>query len=523
MPGIAIGGVVKDESGAPIAGARVEVLRPAERDGGIELRLHRRRGHDRRHGPMAGRPRTRQPGRRERPDPGTAVPRDRRAAAAQPRRRDHPEAGLDDQGPRARCPAPADRRREQSGCEWIEPMTTKTDAGGAFVLENCKPGRVGRHGAGRGLRARPAGGPPRGPARAGIPPRAGAHDARPGRRPERQARGGRDHLSRYLAGPPLPSSSGRHRPGRPVRMARARRATPSFSASPRPATSPAGDVALPPTGAIQVITLDPELVISGRVTDAATGRPVPAFRLIRGLVFSNNPRAAVEGITANLTALIRGIVSEQPAAALDVQEAAAFTGGYTTKFDGAYAGYAVRVEADGYKPTDSRIFRPGEVCADVRLRPDPHRGRRPPHGCRPPPRRPARGRGPVALATPEHPLVFETELTAFSRGNGMSIAKTGPDGRFSFDKPGGAYLLAAMSDDGYAEATPEGRGKPGRACAETLGQDQGPGADRPSTGRGPDHRLGPPRRSPRRARRGERILPASRRGPTPRATSASTG
>src|SRR5262249_36010182 len=57
-----------------------------------------------------------------------------------------------------------------------------------------------------------------------------------------------------------------------------------------------GGVALPPTGAEQVITLDPELVISGRVTDAATGRPVPAFRLIRGVVFANQPQPAEEGI-----------------------------------------------------------------------------------------------------------------------------------------------------------------------------------------------------------------------------------
>ena len=31
-----------------------------------------------------------------------------------------------------------------------------------------------------------------------------------------------------------------------------------------------------------VVTLDPELVISGTVTDAVTGQPVPRFRVIRG-------------------------------------------------------------------------------------------------------------------------------------------------------------------------------------------------------------------------------------------------
>ena len=32
-----------------------------------------------------------------------------------------------------------------------------------------------------------------------------------------------------------------------------------------------------------VVTLDPELVISGSVTDAVTGKPVPRFRVIQGL------------------------------------------------------------------------------------------------------------------------------------------------------------------------------------------------------------------------------------------------
>ena len=41
-------------------------------------------------------------------------------------------------------------------------------------------------------------------------------------------------------------------------------------------------VALSATDREQVVTLHPELVITGRVSDADTGRPVPKFRLIRG-------------------------------------------------------------------------------------------------------------------------------------------------------------------------------------------------------------------------------------------------
>jgi beta-lactamase regulating signal transducer with metallopeptidase domain len=192
-------------------------------------------------------------------------------------------------------------------------------------------------------------------------------------------------------------------------------------------------VAISPAGPEHTITLDPVLVISGRVTDAATGRPVPSFRVVQELVFSNSPR--VDWLE---------------------QQAAAFSDGqYTIKQSEPYAGYAVRIDADGYKPADSRVFGPGEasltfdfaltraaaadLLSGVVLRPDG---------------RPAAG-AEVALATPDHPLLFEMEQFRFSRSNGMSFAKTGPDGRFSFGKFDGPFLLAAMSDDGYGEATPE--------------------------------------------------------------------
>ena len=90
-------------------------------------------------------------------------------------------------------------------------------------------------------------------------------------------------------------------------------------------------VSLAPDAAEQTITLDPALVISGRVTDASTRKPVPSVRLVNGLKFSNNPRVIWM-----------------------VQDSAEFTDGrYTIKHDEPYDGYAVRVEAVGYKPADS--------------------------------------------------------------------------------------------------------------------------------------------------------------------------
>jgi Carboxypeptidase regulatory-like domain len=191
-------------------------------------------------------------------------------------------------------------------------------------------------------------------------------------------------------------------------------------------------VALAATGAEHLVNLVPELIMSGRVTDAATGKPIPSFQVIRGLLLANNPR-----------------VVWMPRDSTQCKD-----GRFSVTQNEPYEGYAIRIQAPGYKPADSRVFKPDEVApaceialtlsdasdrlTGVVLRPDG---------------KPAAG-ADVALATTNHPLVFERELVSFGRNNGMSLAKTGPDGRFSFDLPEGPYLVAALSDDGYAEATP---------------------------------------------------------------------
>ncbi len=199
------------------------------------------------------------------------------------------------------------------------------------------------------------------------------------------------------------------------------------------------------------VTIDPTLVISGRVTDAETGRPVPAFRLVRGFELSNN----------------RGFVWIE-------QELVEYRDGrYSLSYTELQDGYAVRIEAPGYKPADSRVFKSGEttptfdfaltrataddLLTGVVVRPDG---------------RPAAG-AEVALATPEHPLIFENESFRFGRGNGMSFAKAGPDGRFAFDKPPGAYLLAATSDAGYGEARPDEIARSGKIAMKAWGKVRG--------------------------------------------------
>ena len=91
-------------------------------------------------------------------------------------------------------------------------------------------------------------------------------------------------------------------------------------------------VPLTATGQEHVVTLYPELVITGRVTDAKTGRRVPKFRLIRGW---------------------KGKGQDETRWAEN--EAVEITGGeFTARFDQVSAAAFVRVEAAGHAPAVSR-------------------------------------------------------------------------------------------------------------------------------------------------------------------------
>ena len=448
VPGITIGGVVNDEAGKPVAGAKITVNAPPTES---EVSYYR----------LALAETTTDSRGRWRVDDAPADllgvnvlvqaprflrgggPPSRELGAVTVLKRGFMVKGrvLDTQG------KPVAGAKVSGGDNWnSEPTPTRTDARGEFVLENCPPGAsvvtVRTEGFAPDLR-----------------------EVHPEDQPALEFRLGPGHTLRGkivdgqgkpVAGATVAADTWRAHRSLAFRVNTGQDGRFEWRGAPgdvvlydvfKTGYMSRRRVALTPTDAEQVVTLDPELVITGRVTDAATGRPVPTFRLVRGLVFSNNPRVSWM-----------------------VQDEAEFTGGrYTIKHVEPYAGYAVRVEATGYKPADSRVFTPGEAAqsfdfvltragaADlltgVVLRPDGQ---------------PAAG-AEVALATRDHPLVFEMEQVRFSRSNGMSFAKTGPDGRFMFDAPDGPYLLAAMSDDGYAES----RAKSGTLALQAWGKVKG--------------------------------------------------
>jgi protocatechuate 3,4-dioxygenase beta subunit len=110
-----------------------------------------------------------------------------------------------------------------------------------------------------------------------------------------------------------------------------------------------------------VVTLDPELVISGTVTDATTGKPVPRFHVIQGI---DQPQER-QGI-------LSWFLGKKQTIRWWRMDAVEYTGGrYSRKFDMPQKVTYLRVEAPAYEPAESRAFRPdeGAMIQDFRLKP----------------------------------------------------------------------------------------------------------------------------------------------------------
>jgi len=207
------------------------------------------------------------------------------------------------------------------------------------------------------------------------------------------------------------------------------------------------DVPLSASDREQVITLYPELVVSGRVTDAETGRQVPKFRLIRG--FKGEGQDEIHWAK---------------------NEAVEITGGeFTARFNQECAASFVRVEAAGHQPAVSRAFRSteGSQAFDFALARDEEQksgvvlladGK------------PA---AEVEVAIDTRTMGFLMEAGRFDRRANVPIVTTGPDGRFTFTPPGGPFRLIAASDAGYADAWPDEFAKSGKLVLQPWGKLEG--------------------------------------------------
>ena len=171
-------------------------------------------------------------------------------------------------------------------------------------------------------------------------------------------------------------------------------------------------------GPTRTVVLKPEHRVTGRVTDASTGRPIPAFTVIPVDVFRKDFLEAERG---------DGVACKDGRLA--------FVASRTN------ISLRLRVEAAGYRTQDGPEFRVGDDAArtqDFRLLPSPPRTGAVLDAAG----RPAAG-VEVLLATPT-----QKAKTSSDWGNWRS--STDAAGRFAFPDPGEAYAVIARGDFGYA-------------------------------------------------------------------------
>ena len=208
---------------------------------------------------------------------------------------------------------------------------------------------------------------------------------------------------------------------------------------------------LTPSDREQTIILYPKLVIAGRVTDAATGRPLPKFRVVKG--WKSEWQDAIRWFE-NMGLEVAG-------------------DRYSTSFDSPAEALLVKVEAPGYKPAQSRSFQPneGSQIFDFKLE------------------RAAELSGIVVLPdgtpAPAAEVVLATEhnrvqLRAgrIDRDANCPKVATGPQGRFTFPEQQGPFLLIALSDFGYAEASADQFAKSEKLILQPWGKIDGGGTNR---------------------------------------------
>lgn len=174
------------------------------------------------------------------------------------------------------------------------------------------------------------------------------------------------------------------------------------------------------------VTLYPELMIRGRVTDASTRQPVEQFHLRQGWQFANRKDVSWSR-----------------------DEAAMFENGqYEIKFGEPMEGRVLQIVADGYLPATSRVFRSteGKQGFDFELTP----GTGPGGTVMLANGSPAAG-AKVGLATQAKRAFLR--LGEFDRRqNQAELVQAGPEGRFKFPPQGDdPFLLIVVHDGGYAE------------------------------------------------------------------------
>ncbi|MEZ5942877.1 MAG: carboxypeptidase regulatory-like domain-containing protein [Planctomycetaceae bacterium] len=171
-----------------------------------------------------------------------------------------------------------------------------------------------------------------------------------------------------------------------------------------------------------VVTSLPDLILEGTVTDKATGKPIPEFRVIPGVVY-NGGQVSIDR---------RGAVSARD-------------GKFSVRPSRAYDGHLVRIEADGYqaKLSEQVASNAGAVTLDIQLEEaiDVFAKILTPNGL------PAEGAKAALGINGSHISLQNGQIEESNSSSQRTVADE--DGRIRFPAPGEEYILAVTHKEGY--------------------------------------------------------------------------
>ena len=207
------------------------------------------------------------------------------------------------------------------------------------------------------------------------------------------------------------------------------------------------EVALEADGEEHVVILPKPLRISGAVADKNTGEPIASFRVVPVLDWLHGGTPYIE----------RGGSFE------------AKDGQYEWKTSRTDTGHYVRIEADGYVPAMSQMFKvvdTEEETVDFEL----EKGENFEGLVRGVSGRPLKGADVLLSTSMQHTYLAQGVL---SREDGAWRVTTDKEGRFSFPAETEACLIAVLHDDGYAEAAGEAVRASGEIQIQPWGRIEG--------------------------------------------------
>jgi beta-lactamase regulating signal transducer with metallopeptidase domain/uncharacterized GH25 family protein len=181
------------------------------------------------------------------------------------------------------------------------------------------------------------------------------------------------------------------------------------------------------------ITLRKPLRVTGTVVDAETNKPIEEFALFEGIDWANGSRQPIYWDKRN------GHRGAHP------------SGTFEHMITFPRPGHAIRIEADGYLPSDSRVFKDDEGSVSLQFKMK-------------------KGQGLAGLVkTPDgKPLAGADVVLSIPGQNGGyirngvldhnqdgTVAQSDAAGAFKFPPQTGKYMIVVLHDSGYAEAKQE--------------------------------------------------------------------